>query len=44
MQNKPRAVDAGVAWATMRSKELLKSGVPGIHYYTLGRSDNGEGL
>jgi 5,10-methylenetetrahydrofolate reductase len=24
----------------MQSRELIKEGVPGIHYYTLGRSDN----
>ncbi|HUS85973.1 MAG TPA: methylenetetrahydrofolate reductase [Bacteroidales bacterium] len=30
----------GIEWATMQSKDLLKSNVPGIHYYTLGRSDN----
>ena len=24
----------------LQSKELMKMGVPGIHYYTLGRSDN----
>lgn len=30
----------GVEWATMQSKELLSKGVPGIHYYTLGSSDN----
>jgi methylenetetrahydrofolate reductase (NADPH) len=34
------AREAGIDWATMQSKELLKLGVPGIHYYTLGRSDN----
>jgi len=34
------AREAGIEWATMQSKELIKSGVPGIHYYTLGRSDN----
>jgi methylenetetrahydrofolate reductase (NADPH) len=34
------ARDAGIEWATMQSKELIKEGVPGIHYYTLGRSDN----
>ena len=30
----------GVEWATMQSKELIKFGVPGIHYYTLDQSDN----
>jgi methylenetetrahydrofolate reductase (NADPH) len=34
------AREVGIEWATMQSKELLKIGVPGIHYYTLGRSDN----
>jgi methylenetetrahydrofolate reductase (NADPH) len=34
------AREAGIEWATMQSKELIKAGVPGIHYYTLGRSDN----
>ena len=32
--------EAGIEWAVMQSKELIKMGVPGIHYYTLGRSDN----
>lgn len=32
--------EAGIEWATMQSKELLKMKVPGIHFYTLGRSDN----
>jgi methylenetetrahydrofolate reductase (NADPH) len=31
---------AGVEWAIMQSKELIRRGVPGIHYYTLGRGDN----
>ena len=34
------AREAGIHWCTMQSKELLKSEVPGIHFYTLGRSDN----
>ncbi|MDP3436145.1 MAG: methylenetetrahydrofolate reductase [NAD(P)H] [Bacteroidales bacterium] len=34
------AREAGVEWATMQSKDLIKNGVPGIHFYTLGRSDN----
>ena len=34
------AREVGIEWATMQSKELIKEGIPGIHYYTLGRSDN----
>jgi len=34
------AREIGIEWATMQSKELIKEGTPGIHYYTLGRSDN----
>ena len=34
------AREVGIEWTTMQSRELIKSGVPGIHYYTLGRSDN----
>ena len=34
------AWQVGVDWATMQSKELLANNVPGIHYYTLGASDN----
>lgn len=34
------AREVGIEWTTMQSKELIKMGVPGIHYYTLGRSDN----
>jgi methylenetetrahydrofolate reductase (NADPH) len=34
------AREVGIEWAAAQSKELIKLGVPGIHYYTLGRSDN----
>lgn len=34
------AREVGIEWTTMQSKELIQKGVPGIHYYTLGRSDN----
>jgi methylenetetrahydrofolate reductase (NADPH) len=30
----------GVEWTIKQSKELIKFGVPGIHYYSLGQSDN----
>ncbi|KPK84636.1 MAG: 5,10-methylenetetrahydrofolate reductase [Bacteroides sp. SM23_62_1] len=34
------ARQVGVEWAVMQSKELKKSGIPVIHYYTIGISDN----
>ena len=34
------AREVGIEWAAKQSRELIKLGVPGIHYYTLGRSDN----
>jgi methylenetetrahydrofolate reductase (NADPH) len=39
-KNDRDAREVGIEWAVMQSKELIKAGVPGIHYYTLGRSDN----
>jgi methylenetetrahydrofolate reductase (NADPH) len=32
--------EAGIEWAIKQSKELMASGVPVIHYYTYGISDN----
>ncbi len=34
------ACEVGVEWTTQQSKDLLANKVPGIHYYTLGASDN----
>jgi methylenetetrahydrofolate reductase (NADPH) len=34
------AREIGIEWTANQSRELIKLGVPGIHYYTLGRSDN----
>ncbi|MBK7710521.1 MAG: methylenetetrahydrofolate reductase [NAD(P)H] [Bacteroidales bacterium] len=34
------AREIGIEWAILQSRELISEGVPGIHYYTLGRSDN----
>lgn len=30
----------GIEWAIQQSKELLEFGVPGLHFYTMGKSDN----
>lgn len=38
--NDNEAREVGIGWAVQQSKELIAEGVPGIHYYTLGRSDN----
>jgi len=34
------AKEAGVEWTIQQSKELKAAGVPAIHYYTIGISDN----
>lgn len=31
--------EVGIEWAIEQSKELVKSGVPVVHYYTMGRSE-----
>jgi methylenetetrahydrofolate reductase (NADPH) len=30
----------GVEWCLMQSRELMKTGVPALHYFTMGKSDN----
>ena len=30
----------GIEWAIHQSKELLDAGVPVLHYYSMGKSDN----
>lgn len=34
------ARQAGIEWAIMQSRELARNGVPALHYYTMGKSDN----
>ena len=37
----PEAVkQVGVEWCVAQSKELIKAGVPVLHYYSMGKSDN----
>lgn len=35
-----QARQVGVEWAIAQSKELIKSGVPALHFYSMGKSDN----
>ncbi len=39
-KNNNEVRQTGVEWAIQQSKELLKFGVPVLHYYTMGKSDN----
>jgi methylenetetrahydrofolate reductase (NADPH) len=39
-QTNAQAVEAGIEWAVMQSKGLKEFGVPALHYYSLGVSDN----
>jgi len=34
------AKEAGIEWTIQQSRELKAAGVPAIHYYTIGISDN----
>jgi methylenetetrahydrofolate reductase (NADPH) len=35
-----QARQVGIEWCTEQSKELKKAGVPALHYFTMGKSDN----
>jgi len=39
-KSKDEVKQVGVEWAINQSKELIKYGVPGLHFFTLGQSDN----
>lgn len=39
-KNNDEVRQLGVEWAIKQSKELKKAGVPVLHYYTMGKSDN----
>ncbi len=32
--------EVGIAWGIQQSKELIKAGVPVLHFYSMGKSDN----
>lgn len=39
-KTKEQAYEAGVAWCVAQSQDLLRHGIPAIHYYTMGKADN----
>ncbi len=39
-KNDAQAREIGVKWAIQQSKELMDYGVPCLHYYSMGKSDN----
>lgn len=39
-ENNQRIREIGIEWAIMQCRELVQKGVPSIHFYTMGRSDN----
>jgi methylenetetrahydrofolate reductase (NADPH) len=30
----------GIEWCTQQSKELVKAGIPVLHYYSMGKAEN----
>ena len=43
-QDKAACYRIGQEWATMQTKDLLAHGVPAVHFYTMGKSDNIIGI
>lgn len=39
-KNQQQVREVGIEWAITQSKELIAAGVPVMHYYTMGKSDN----
>ena len=39
-KDKEAVYQIGTEWCTMQCKDLLKSGVPAVHFYTMGKSRN----
>lgn len=39
-KNNQEVREVGVEWSTAQSKELMAAGVPVLHYYSMGKSDN----
>lgn len=38
--NKEAAYRIGTEWCTMQCKDLIRHGVPAVHFYTMGKSEN----
>ena len=39
-KNNKEVRQVGIEWAIQQSKELIEAGVPVLHYYSMGKSDN----
>jgi methylenetetrahydrofolate reductase (NADPH) len=39
-KNNEAVRQVGIEWAIQQSKELVGAGVPVLHYYSMGKSDN----
>lgn len=39
-KSKDAIYELGIAWSIAQSKELIEAGVPVLHYYTMGKSEN----